>query len=183
VAAIQDFDERPELVGEPAQAVARSGADAVLIGEGGPVLQAIGPALALAGANNRNVKFLGTGLWDDPSIENEPMLANGWFAGPAPEAFRVFAAHFRMVYNIAPPRIATLAYDAVSLAALLSHGRPYARFTDAALTDPNGFAGVDGIFRFRNDGSAERGLAILQVTPDGFEVVDPAPKEFPSAGF
>jgi branched-chain amino acid transport system substrate-binding protein len=183
VAAIEDFDERPELVGEPARMTARSGADAILIGEGGSVLQAIGPALALAGANNRNVKFLGTGLWDDPSIEKEPMLASGWFAGPPPDAFGVFAAHFKSVYNAAPPRIATLAYDAVSLAALLSHGRPYDRFTAAALTDPNGFAGVDGIFRFRDDGSAERGLAILQVTPDGFDVVDPAPKEFPAAGY
>ena len=183
VASIQDFDERPELVGEPARMVARSGADAVLIGEGGSVLQAIGPALALAGANNRNVKFLGTGLWADPSIEKEPMLASGWFAGPPPDAFGIFAAHFKTVYNAAPPRIATLAYDAVSLTALLSHGRPYDRFTAEALTDPNGFAGVDGIFRFRDDGSAERGLAILQVTPDGFAIVDPAPKEFPSAGY
>jgi hypothetical protein len=51
------------------------------------------------------------------------------------------------------------------------------------LTDPNGFSGVDGIFRFRADGSAERGLAILQVSPNGFTVVDAAPKSFPQPGF
>jgi branched-chain amino acid transport system substrate-binding protein len=67
--------------------------------------------------------------------------------------------------------------------ALLARGRPYTRFTDVALTDPNGFSGVDGIFRFRDDGSADRGLAVLQVTPNGFTVVDPAPKMFPMAGF
>ena len=48
---------------------------------------------------------------------------------------------------------------------------------------PNGFSGVDGIFRFRPDGSAERGLAILEVSPNGFAVVDPAPRSFPQAGF
>src|SRR5262249_54968132 len=80
VSTVQDFEEKPELVSEAARTAARSGADAVLIGEGGVMLQAIGPALALGGANNRSVKFLGTGLWDDASILREPMLANGWFA-------------------------------------------------------------------------------------------------------
>ena len=59
----------------------------------------------------------------------------------------------------------------------------FERFTDAVLTNPNGFSGVDGIFRFRSDGSAERGLAILEVSPNGFAVVDPAPRSFPQAGF
>jgi branched-chain amino acid transport system substrate-binding protein len=183
VTTVQSFEERPELVNDAARMTARSGADAVLIGEGGAMLQAIGPALALGGANNRSVKFLGTGLWDDNSILKEPMLANGWFAAPSPDSFRTFATHYRTSYNAAPPRIATLAYDAVSLIALLSNGRPYERFTDAALSDPAGFAGVDGIFRFRDNGSAQRGLAILEVTPGGFNIVDPAPKTFPAAGF
>jgi hypothetical protein len=82
-----------------------------------------------------------------------------------------------------PPRIATLSYDALSLASLLSRGRAYDRFTDAALTDPAGFSGIDGIFRFQPDGSAERGLAVLEVTPNGLRVTDPAPKSFPQAGF
>jgi ABC-type branched-subunit amino acid transport system substrate-binding protein len=183
IASVESFDEKAEAVLAPARAAAHSGADAVLIGEGGPILQAIGSALALAGADPRTTKFLGTGLWDDSSIQREPTLANGWFAAPAPDAFRNFSAHYRAIYNAAPPRIATLSYDAISLVALLANGKPYQRFTDAALTDPNGFAGVDGIFRFRGDGSAERGLAVLEVGSNGFNVVDPAPKTFPQAGF
>jgi ABC-type branched-subunit amino acid transport system substrate-binding protein len=183
ITTLQAFDERPEAVSEPARMVARSGADAVLISEGGALLQSLGPALAVGGATSRSVKFLGTGLWDDASVQREPMLSNGWFAAPPPAAFRDFTTHYRRTYNANPPRIATLAYDAISLMALLSNGRPYDRFTDAVLTDPNGFSGVDGIFRFRDDGSAERGLAILQVAPNGFTVVDPAPRAFPAAGF
>ncbi|HXJ00576.1 MAG TPA: penicillin-binding protein activator, partial [Micropepsaceae bacterium] len=174
ITEIENFDERPQVVGPPAKAAAASGADAILIAEGGAMLQAIGPALALNGATNRSLQFLGTGLWDDPSIAREPALANGRFAAPAPESFRSFTAHYRDVYEAPPPRIATLAYDAISLVALLARGRPYQRFTDAALVDPKGFSGVDGIFRFRTDGSAERGLAILEVTQGGFSVVDPA---------
>jgi branched-chain amino acid transport system substrate-binding protein len=183
VAAVQSFTEKPDLVGPPTRAAAQSGADAVLIGEGGSLLEAIAPTLALAGMDNRRVQLLGTGLWDDPAVTHEPMLGNGWFAAPDPKSFSTFSDHYRMVYDKAPPRIATLSYDALSLVALLSGGTPYARFTDPALTDPNGFSGVDGIFRFRVDGSAERGLAVLQVTPRGFAVIDAAPKTFPQAGF
>jgi len=49
--------------------------------------------------------------------------------------------------------------------------------------DPNGFSGVDGIFRFNTDGTSERGLAILEVQPDGFHVVSPAPKTFQARSF
>jgi ABC-type branched-subunit amino acid transport system substrate-binding protein len=183
ISAIEPFEERADAVSAPAATVTRSGADAVLIGEGGTLLQALGPALSASGADNRMVKFLGTGLWDDVSVQREPMLANGWFAAPPPAAFQDFATHYRRTYGVSPPRIATLAYDAVSLIGLLSDGRPYDRFTSTALTDPDGFMGIDGLFRFRDNGSAERGLAILQVAPSGFTIIDPAPKVFPAAGF
>ena len=183
IATIQSFDEKAELVGTPARNAAQSGADSILIGEGGNMLQGIAPALAIGGAATRGVKLLGTGLWDDPSVTQEPLLAQGWFAAPPPASFRAFSDHYRTVFDAPPPRIATLGYDAISLVALLSRGQPFERFTDAVLSDPNGFSGVDGIFRFRNDGSAERGLAILEVGPNGFAVVDPAPKTFPQPGF
>ena len=69
-------------------------------------------------------------------------------------------------------------YDAVSLVALLSPGTPYHRFTRGALMDPNGFSGVNGIFRFKNDGTSERGLAVLEVNAAGPVVVSPAPTTF-----
>lgn len=183
IATLQSFDAAPELVAGPARQTAAARADAILIGDGGVMLQAIAPALVIGGANSQTTKFLGTGLWADAAVAREPLLESGWFAGPSPEAFAVFSVHYRAIYNTQPPRIATLAYDAMALVALLAKGRPYERFTEAALTDPSGFSGVDGIFRFRDNGSAERGLAILEVSPGGFRVVDPAPTAFPAAGF
>jgi len=125
------------------------------------------------------VKFLGTGLWDDPSVGREPLVAGGWFAAPEPEADGAFNSRFKSVFGSSPPELATLAYDAISLVSLLSSGPAYHRFTRDALTDPNGFAGVDGIFRLNLDGTVERGLAVLAVQPGGtFKVVDPAPHTF-----
>ena len=46
-------------------AVAKSGADAVLIAQGGVILRAIAPTLSLDGVTKDKVKLLGTGLWDD----------------------------------------------------------------------------------------------------------------------
>ena len=46
----------------------------------------------------------------------------------------------------------------------------------ATLERPDGFTGADGVFRFRADGSIERGLAILELRQQGPAAVDPAPR-------
>ncbi|HKY17768.1 MAG TPA: hypothetical protein VJL82_02455, partial [Rhizomicrobium sp.] len=125
------------------------------------------------------VKLLGTGLWnDDASLTREAALYGSWYAAPAPNADTEFVAKYRAAFSAAPPQLASLAYDAVSLVALLAPGTPYRRFTAAALMDPNGFAGVNGIFRFNADGTSERGLAVLEMTASGPVVVSPAPTTF-----
>ena len=46
----------------------------------------------------------------------------------------------------------------------------------AALERAAGFTGADGVFRFRQDGSIERGLAILELRQQGPAAIDPAPR-------
>ena len=180
---VEHFAPDSAAVMAPSASVAKSNADAVLIAQGGGVLRAIAPSLAFNGLDPAKVKLLGTGLWDDAAITREQTLDGGWFAAPEPDADGAFTEKYRNVYGAAPPQLASLAYDAISLVALLSQGQPYHRFTQAALMDPNGFSGVDGIFRFNTDGTSERGLAILEVQPDGFHVVSPAPKTFQARSF
>ncbi|HVV64499.1 MAG TPA: penicillin-binding protein activator [Rhizomicrobium sp.] len=163
-------------------ALAKTNPDAVFIAQGGAMLRSIAPTLAYNFADPAKVKLLGTGLWDDVAITREPSLAGGWFAAPAPDSDRNFVDKYREAFGAQPPPLAALAYDAVSLVTLLGSGAPYHRFTEAALTDPNGFEGVDGIFRFKADGAIERGLAVLAVRPGGFEVVSPAPTTFEAKG-
>jgi ABC-type branched-subunit amino acid transport system substrate-binding protein len=168
-------------VATPAQAVAKTNADAVMIAQGGTVLRAIAPTFAFDRANK--IQLLGTGLWLDPAITREQSLAGGWFAAPEPHAADAFNAKYKDAYGATAPQLASLAYDAISLVALLAPGTPYHRFTQQALMDANGFSGVNGIFRFQPDGTSERGLAVLEVTPDGFNVVSPAPKTFQPPAF
>lgn len=182
ITEIGRYDPSTGNVTEPAGAVAKSHPDVVLIAQGGSLLKQIAPILAYDGLDSGHVQLLGTGLWDDPSIESVPPLTGGWFPAPAPAADDAFDAKYQADFGTTPPPLASLAYDAVSLAALLAPGKPYQRFTPAAITDPNGFAGVDGIFRFNPDGTAERGLAVMAVEPDGFKVVAPAPLTFQHQG-
>jgi hypothetical protein len=66
----------------------------------------------------------------------------------------------------------------VALVAALVKTQGAQRFTDQVLTNSSGFAGIDGIFRFRPDGTSERGLAVLKVTPNGGEVISPQQRSF-----
>jgi branched-chain amino acid transport system substrate-binding protein len=179
VTDVERFPANTGAVSGPSKAVAQSGADAVLIAQGGVILRAIAPTLSLDGMARDKVKLLGTGLWDDdPALARESALQGSWYAAPAPNADAQFVAKYRSTFGTAPAQLASLAYDAVSLVALLSQGAPYHRFTTAALMDPNGFAGVNGIFRFNADGTSERGLAVLEMSANGPVVVSPAPTTF-----
>jgi ABC-type branched-subunit amino acid transport system substrate-binding protein len=182
VALVSHFAPGAGTVMDETAAVSKSGADAIFIAQGGTMLRNLAPNLANSGVDVAKVKLIGTGLWDDPAIAKEPSLKDGWFAAPSPDAEAAFAAKYRAAFGATPPHLATLAYDAVSLVALLGAGQPYHRFNETTLTDPNGFAGVDGIFRFNKDGSIERGLSVLAVQPNGFSVVNPAPKTFEGKG-
>jgi ABC-type branched-subunit amino acid transport system substrate-binding protein len=180
---VEHFPSNTSVFTGPAAIVAKSGADAVLLSpQSSAGLRAIAPSLSFAGLDPAKVKLLGTSQWDDSSLGREQTLVGGWFAAPEPNANGAFLAEYKAAYGANPPLLASLAYDAISLVSLLAPGPAYHRFTEAALMDPNGFAGVNGIFRFAPDGTAERGLAILEVTPDGDNVVSPAPKTFQNSG-
>jgi ABC-type branched-subunit amino acid transport system substrate-binding protein len=178
VVDVERFAPNASAAMAPAGAVAKTGADAVMIATYGSLLRAVSSTLSFNGASKDKVKLLGTGTWDDPSLAREASLEGAWYAAPAPNADEQFVSKYRATFGAPPPPLASLAYDAVSLVALLSPGAPYHRFTQAALMDPNGFAGVNGIFRFNADGTSERGLAVLELTPAGPVVVSPAPTTF-----
>jgi len=182
VSGVEHFSPSAGAVMDQTTAIAKANADAIFIAQGGVMLRSIAPTLTYNGVDTAKVKLLGTGLWDDTSISREPALNGGWFAAPAPDSDSGFVSKYRATFGSTPPTLASLAYDAISLVALLGSGQAYHRFTPNALTDPNGFAGVNGIFRFNANGAIDRGLAVLSVRPGGFDVVSPAPTTFQAKG-
>lgn len=146
---------------------------------GGESLRSLVSVFDLHGVKNENVRLMGTGLWDDAQLTYDPALYGGWFAAPDPKLRSDFERRYQENYGGAPLRLSSLAYDATALAAVLARttddSSPYSR---DRMTNPRGFAGIDGIFRFRSDGLAERGLAVLEIQSGRARVVDPAPTAF-----
>jgi ABC-type branched-subunit amino acid transport system substrate-binding protein len=164
----------------PARNVAQvlGSADALFIADDGDSVVATADALTAAGANLRNIQLLGTGLWDNARVFASPALQGGLYAAPDPAGFRSFSARYRARYGSDPVRTATLAYDAVALVAALARTQGQQRFSADVLTNPSGFAGIDGLFRFRADGTNERGLAVMRVGSGGGVPVAGSPKSF-----
>lgn len=159
-------------------AQALGGADALFIADDGDAVVQVADALTVAGANVRRVQLLGTGLWDNPRVFGSAALQGGLYAAPDPGGFRAFAGRYRGKFGQEPVRTATLAYDAVALVAALARTQGGQRFSAEVLTNPSGFAGIDGLFRFRSDGSNERGLAVMRVGSGGGQAVAGSPKSF-----
>lgn len=152
--------------------------DALLLADGGKRLQAIAALLPFYDIDPAKVRILGTGRWDVAGIGAEPALMGGWFAAPPLAARDEFESQYKATYGKKPPRLATLAYDATALAAVLAQAKDGADFSAGAMTNPSGFLGRDGVFRFLDDGTTERGLSVFKVLRHGFKVIDKAPQTF-----
>lgn len=154
--------------------------DAVLLAEGGLRLR---EAAGFFGFYElAEVQLLGTSAWDDPSLSVERALDGGWYPTTDPVGHGEFIAQYQAAFGETPPAIASLAYDAASLAGALARDIGPQRYNASALRDPVGFAGIDGVFRFTPDGLSERGLAIMELQPVGPIVRDQAPTSFAAAG-
>ncbi len=152
--------------------------DAVLLPEGGELLKSLAPLLPYYDIDTAEIRLLGTGRWDDAKVRLEPALLGGWFAGADRTAAADFRDRYKATFGQVPPRLASLAHDAMALAAVLAQEPGGPDFSARAITDPDGFVGSDGIFRFGPDGVAERGMAILEVERSGFRVRRRAPTTF-----
>jgi ABC-type branched-subunit amino acid transport system substrate-binding protein len=163
-----------------ASAVANSlgQADALFLADDGDSVVGVADALTAAGAKLKNIQLLGTGLWDNPRVFASPNLQGGLYAAPDPSGFRSFSTRYRAKFGADPVRTATLAYDAVALVAALARTQGGQRFSPEVLTNPSGFAGIDGLFRFRADGTNERGLAVMRAAAGGGQPVAGSPKSF-----
>ena len=157
------------------------GFQAVLMPEQGTLLRALAPLLPYYNVDINQVKLLGVSAWDNPRLTREPALRGGWFAAPDPSITAAFEERFDAAFGEKPPKLASLAYDATLLAARLGQGqRRRDRFDARMIENRGGYFGADGLFRFREDGTIERGLAILEIQPGGIQLIDPAPRTFTS---
>ncbi len=163
-----------------AENAANPGKVAVLIPEGGVQLRSVAPLVPyLGGLDLREIKFLGTGRWNDPEIWRESSLRGGAFPAPDPATLGDFERRYKAIFGEDAPRVASFGYDAGALVATLASND---RLDAAMIQRVQGWGGVNGLFRFQPDGSVERGLVVRQIIDANSEprIVSPAIKEFTS---
>jgi branched-chain amino acid transport system substrate-binding protein len=181
VVVLEKYPHDPNRTAEAVRRVAQASnqIDSIFTPDSPDAVPQVAQALVANGVDLKRIQLLGTGLWgDDTRISSEKLLDGSWYPSPEQAGFRNFSGRYRARFRQDPVRTATLAYDAVALVAALVKTQGTQRFSDQVLTNPSGFAGIDGVFRFRPEGTNERGLAVLRVTPPGGQVISPAPKSF-----
>jgi len=157
--------------------------DALFLPGSSDTLPALAPLLPYFEVDTEAIQILGSNGWDYTGVGREKPLRGAWFPAADPSGWQDFTKRYVETYGDPPPRLASLAYDAVSLALTLSEGSKGNRYTVERLTRDSGFSGVDGLFRLRKGGLSQRGLAILEVQRFGTVVVDPAPRTFTGGPF
>ncbi len=163
-------------------ALVKSGTvDTVFMPGGAQEAPFLAQLMSAAGVDGKKITYLGSGQWDDPAVAGESTLAGGLYPAPDNAGFASFAQRYQAAFGSAPSRTATLAYDATSLAAGLSARFGDQRFSEQTLTNPSGYIGLDGAFRFLSNGLNQRGLAVYQIANGKPVLVDPAPRTFARA--
>ena len=152
--------------------------DAILVADSGRAAITIVPALRRGGL--RTAKVLGTDLWNiEGTLAGSPPIYGAWFASVSDTLYTQYAAKYRDRFGKAPLRLSSLGYDSVLLVARVARDwQPGTRFPVAQLTDPQGFIGVDGAFRFNPNGLTDRMLEVQEVQAGKFVTVSAAPSQF-----
>ena len=179
VVSMQNFDRSAGSITAAIKRLSQTSPyDAILIADSGrTAVQAVPIIRANGGAS---AKVLGTELWNtEGALASSPALRGAWFASVSDGLYNQLATKYRARFGKAPYRLASLGYDAVLLVTRIAGDwRPGSSFPASRLTDPGGFSGIDGAFRFNRDGIVERALEVQQAGPNGSTVVSPAPRGF-----
>lgn len=173
--------------GPIASSLQAAGANAVILTDG-PTggLGFIADALRGAGLSPSGALFMGMQRWD---VSGEtlalPSLAGGVFAAPDPGPLAAFEGRYQTAYGERPHELAVLAYDGIgAVGAMIAEARAAggSPFSTARLTQPRGFAGASGPFRFTPDGLNQRNLAIYEVREGRAVPISRASRSFDAPG-
>jgi branched-chain amino acid transport system substrate-binding protein len=179
VVSIQEIDGSTASMDAATRKLATAGAvDAVLIADSGRVALATVPALRKNGL--KTAKILGTDRWDvDTTLSANAAMRGAWFASVPDANYRTYANNYRTRFGATPLRITSLGYDSVLLVIRVAQNwKIGTAFPMSRLTDPEGFSGIDGAFRFFANGQSERMLEVQEVQTGKIGIIDPAPAQF-----
>jgi ABC-type branched-subunit amino acid transport system substrate-binding protein len=177
IVAVERYDRGNTSIRSAADRLrTRGGFDAVLIADG-PELAAEAAARVKPTSSAR---VLGTELWSgESSVVSSAAMRGAWYSAVPDGLYKQFYDSYRSRFGEAPHRIATLGYDAVLLTLNIANDwQPGSDFPVRRLRDDGGFIGIDGTFRFGDNGIGQRLMEVYEVRDGSIAVVQAASKEF-----
>ncbi|PZQ59870.1 MAG: penicillin-binding protein activator [Sphingomonas taxi] len=178
VVSLQTYDRGPGALGAAVRRMDKDAPfEAVLVADGAATAATAVPLLRRA---SPSTQILGTELWNsDGAAASSAALNGAWFASVPDTLYRQYARNYRTRFNAAPYRLSSLGYDSVLLVVRIARDwRPGTPFPENRLRDADGFAGIDGAFRFGRDNVAERALEVQEIRGGDTVTVSPAPTGF-----
>ena len=151
--------------------------DSLLLADSGEALSQMAALMTYYDLGS-SIQVYGPALWANPASQagNFP---GALYAAPDPASRAAFVQAYTAKYNEAPSPVADLAVDAASIARVLAAGPGYGT---GGMTQPQGYAGVDGALVLLPDGQVRRSLAVFRVERGGSQIAEPAPTSFASPG-
>ena len=172
--------------GPIAAALTGSGTNAIVLTDG-PTGGLAFISEALRGNGVTGAQFMGMQRWDvSAEALAVPSLQGGVFAAPDPSLVGAFSGRYRAAYGESPHELAGLGYDGIAaVGALIAQARSQggSPFSTARITQAQGFAGVNGPFRFTPSGRVQRNLAIIEVRGGQAVVTERAARSFDAVGY
>ena len=138
----------------------------------------IGSSLMYYDVHPDRIKYLGTSQLENPKVYTERAFRGAWYPSVSTKYSGKFNSAYKKYFGRQPIKIASLAYDAVSLINSLAED---GEISKKDLLNPNGWTGINGIFRFKSNGSSERNMDIKEIVGGGItktKIISPAPLNF-----
>ena len=165
---------------ETKEGIGDVGFDAVLIPESGAKLTSAISMFAYYDAAYPDVQFLGTSVWETGKFNNESVMHRSWYPAISRTHSAYFAGKYNQIFNERPSSLYSFAYDAVALSNEIA--RRGADNINQVITNPGGYSGINGAFRFFEDGTNQHSLDVMEIRPNDDVIVDAAPRKFTDDG-
>ena len=152
--------------------------DSVFLAAGGQNLTVLSSQLQYNNVDPKLVQYLGISSWEDNSILREPALEGGIFVTTSQLYQDKIKLIYKSSFNKEMPKIAMIAYDIVALLSSVEFAENFVNVND--LINDEGYIGLRGLFRLKNNGTVERTFQIKQVKNKRFSTLKKAITQFSS---
>ncbi len=138
----------------------------IIITESFSDLSALSSILPYYDVDPKKIQFLGNSMWSNDLALKEPGLQNAYFTSLDIKNENFFKNEYISVFNKNPHHLSTLIYDLVGLLSKLHQEKKIVDSTSLSVNA--GFLGLNGWFRFEDNGKVSRKPEIYQIKNERF---------------